>query len=61
MNEFSFEDSAWELMLRGLRRGGSMSAVRFLTVLEGEEEDDIIEEKNMGIKLSKLLIKLIKT
>ena len=32
-------------------------------VLEGEEEEeeDIIEEKNMGIKLSKLLIKLIKT
>ena len=55
MNEFTFEDSAWELMLRGLRRGGSMSAVRFLTVLEGEEEaaveDALLDLEQMHIRL----------
>ena len=40
MNEFTFEyeRSSWELTLDTLPNGGSISAVRFLTLMEGEEE-----------------------
>lgn len=40
MNEFSFEyePSAWELALEKLHYGDSVSAMRFLTLMEGEEE-----------------------
>ncbi len=40
MNDFYFEyeQSAWELALGKLRKGDPISAVRFLTLLEGEEE-----------------------
>ncbi len=41
MNEFCFEyaSSPWELALEKLHFGDSISAVRFLTLMEGEEED----------------------
>ena len=39
----SFEQSPWELALSKLGHGGSMSAMRFLTLLEGEEEDTVEE------------------
>ena len=40
MNEFVFkyERSPWELALDRLHRGDQISAARFLTLLEGEEE-----------------------
>ena len=40
MNEFTFEyeSSGWEIALDKLHRGDSVSAVRFLTLLEGEDE-----------------------
>lgn len=40
MNDFYFEyeQSAWELAFGKLRKGDTISAVRFLTLLEGEEE-----------------------
>lgn len=40
MNEFCFEyePSGWEITLDRLRRGDAISAVRFLTLMEGEEE-----------------------
>lgn len=40
MNHFSFEfeQTPWEATLETLRSGDSISAVRFLTLLEGEEE-----------------------
>lgn len=40
MNDFTFEyeQSAWEIALEKLQYGGSVSAVRFLTLLEGEDE-----------------------
>lgn len=41
--EFEFEQSAWELALANLRRGDSLSALRFLTLLEGEEESRVEE------------------
>ena len=39
--DFSFEQSPWELALSKLGQGGRMSAVRFLTLLEGEDEDTV--------------------
>jgi RNA polymerase primary sigma factor len=39
--DFSFEQSPWELALTRLNRGGSISAMRFLTLLEGEAEDAV--------------------
>ena len=41
--DFSFEQSPWELALSKLGYGGSMSAMRFLTLLEGEDEDAVEE------------------
>ena len=38
---FSFEESPWEIAARKLECGSSMSAVRFLTLLEGESEDTV--------------------
>lgn len=40
MNEFCFEyeQAPWEAALSGVRSGEKLSAVRFLTLLEGEEE-----------------------
>jgi len=38
VNEFIFEPTAWEQEVQTLRRGGVMRAVRFLTLLEGEDE-----------------------
>ena len=41
MSEFIFEESPWELTLNSLKRGGSISAVRFLTLMEGESEETL--------------------
>lgn len=42
MNElFTFEQSPFELALRGLRRGAEVDALRLLTLLEGEEGDTV--------------------
>lgn len=38
MNEFVFEPAPWEPVLEALPRGASLSAARFLTLMEGEEE-----------------------
>ena len=38
---FSFEESPWEIFARKLEYGGSVSAARFLTLLEGEGEDAV--------------------
>ena len=39
--EFDFDQSPWELTLEKLSKGGSFSAARFLTLLEGESEDAV--------------------
>jgi len=41
MSEFIFEESPWELTLNSLKRSGSISAVRFLTLMEGETEETV--------------------
>lgn len=38
MSEFVFDRPAWEPVLETIEEGGSVSAVQFLTLMEGEEE-----------------------
>ena len=40
---FTFEESLWEQTLAGLNRGDSLSAVRFLTIMEQEEEEAVMD------------------
>ncbi len=41
--DFSFEEPVWARALRAVRSGGTLSAVRFLTLMEGESEDALEE------------------
>lgn len=41
--DFDFGDSAWELTRDSLKKGGSISVARFLTLMEGESEDAVQE------------------
>ena len=43
MNEFTFEATPWELALEEMRFGDTLSAARFLTLLEGESEEAVEE------------------
>ncbi len=60
MSEFVFEESLWELTLSKLRNGGSISAVRFLTLMEGEEESSVedalmdLEQRRIALDISDL-------
>ena len=57
MNEFSFEyeQPTWELTLEKLHYGETISAVRFLTLMEGEEEYaweealQVLEDKHIAL------------
>ena len=49
--DFTFEESPWELTLDNLRRGDKLSAARFLTLMEGEDEtavEDALLDLEMG-------------
>ena len=58
MNEFTFEESPWELTLSKLPKGGSLPAVQFLTLMEGEEETAVedalldLEDRKIGLNLA---------
>lgn len=39
--DFSFEPTPWETVLENLNQGDTMSALQFLTLLEGEEEETV--------------------
>ena len=41
--EFDFEESPWEATRNSLKNGGSFSAARFLTLMEGEPEDAVMD------------------
>ena len=43
MDLFSFEESPWELFARKLHAGDRISAARFLTLMEGENEETVEE------------------
>ena len=49
--DFTFEETPWELTLDTLRRGDKLSAARFLTLMEGEDEmavEDALLDLEMG-------------
>lgn len=60
MNDFIFEPAAWELEMRALPNGGFVSAVRLLTLLEGEDEEVLeevfqtLEQKRVTLDVSAL-------
>ena len=41
--DFTFDETPWELALNQLRRGDALSAVQFLTLVEQEEEDAVMD------------------
>ena len=63
MNEmdFTFEQSPWELLLEGVRSGGTLSAARLLNALEGEEESALedalleLEQRHIALDVSQLV------
>ena len=52
---FTFEQTPWEMALEQMHRGDTLSAVRFLTLVEQEEEDMVMDAladlDTMGITL----------
>ena len=58
--EFTFEQTPWELASARLQPGDTLSAIRFLTLLEGEEEtaaEDALqwlEDKHIALDISQL-------
>ncbi len=60
MMDFTFEESAWEASLNGLRSGSALSASRFLALMEQEAEDiledalQLLEEKDILLDISDL-------
>ena len=58
--EVTFEQSPWEGAFADLKDGGSLSAVRFLALLEGESEEDVeaafqaLEERRITLDVSDL-------
>ncbi len=62
MNDFTFEyeKSAWEIALEKLHKGDSVSTVRFLTLLEGENElvweeaFQMLEDRQIALQVCEL-------
>ena len=60
MMEFTFEDALWEQALDSLHPGDTISALKLLTLLEGESEDavlealDLLEQKGIALTLDDL-------
>ncbi len=58
--DFTFEETPWELTLSALRSGEALSAARFLTLMEGEEEEAVedalldLEERHIALDPSDL-------
>ena len=60
MNDFIFDTPAWETELEAIEEGGSLSAVRFLTLMEGEEDETVedalqlLEQRDILLDVSDL-------
>lgn len=60
MMDITFEPAPWELALEEIEDGGSLSAVRFLTLVEGEEEAEAeealrtLEQRHILLDISQL-------
>ncbi|MBQ7344751.1 MAG: sigma-70 family RNA polymerase sigma factor [Oscillospiraceae bacterium] len=55
MSEFVFQAAPWELALDDMISGGVLSAARFLTLMEGEEEA-VVEEALLHLQAEKVLL-----
>lgn len=55
MSEFVFEPTAWELTLENMERGSVFSGVRFLALMEGEEEA-AVEEALLALEEKRILL-----
>lgn len=55
MNEFVFEPTAWDLTLENMEQGSTLSAARFLTLMEGEEEA-AVEEALLALEEKRILL-----
>ena len=53
--EFTFEPTPWELALEQIEEGGKMSAARFLTLMEGEQEQ-VVEDALLELEARKILL-----
>ena len=53
--EFTFEEKPWESLLSGCRKGGMLSAARFLTMME-EETEDAVEDALMELERCDVLL-----
>ncbi len=58
--DVTFEPTPWELVLENIEDGGSLSAARFLTLMEGEEESAVedallqLEQRKIALDVSEL-------
>ena len=58
--DFTFDETPWDAMIRNLKSGEMLSAVRFLTVMEDETEDNIedalaeLQRLRVGLDISDL-------
>ena len=67
MNEldFTFEQSPWELLLENLRSGSTISAVRLLNALEGEDEEALedamqeLQQRHIALDVSQLNVEAL--
>ncbi len=50
MMDFTFEQTPWELTMASLGKGSSLSAARFLTLME-EESEDAVEEALLELEM----------
>ena len=60
MNDIIFDTPAWETELEAIEEGGRLSAVRFLTLMEGEEDETVedalqlLEQRDILLDVSDL-------
>ena len=53
--DFTFEESPWDLTLDSLRRGDTLSAARFLTLMEGEN-DTAVEDALLDLEMGGVML-----
>ncbi len=55
MMDFTFEETPWALALQSMKPGDTLSAVRFLTLVEGESEE-MVEEAFLDMEMGRITL-----
>ncbi len=55
MMDFTFEETPWALALQSMKPGDTLSAVRFLTLVEGESEE-LVEEAFLDMEMGRITL-----